>query len=114
MALPGAVCEVRGVLTPRDRRDAGWLVLLVMSFGLVIAPVLHSVSHAHGHQHGPVEQPDAPHGADSLEHQQLALLTGPEHLAVRRFAVALIEVPAFEQQAPVGERRFAPEQSQAP
>ncbi|WP_147451123.1 hypothetical protein [Corallococcus llansteffanensis] len=75
---------------PRDRRDLACLGLMVLVYGLAVAPVLHAVvghgggleGHAHGHGHGPGghvhrtgspaeqerfapgEAPEAPDGAD--------------------------------------------------
>jgi hypothetical protein len=75
-------------VTRRDRSDAGWLALLLLAFGLVVAPLLHSLRHAHGHSHGPAT-PTAPHGAGSLEHQALAFTAAPGVSAPTFFAVAL-------------------------
>ncbi|NVJ09554.1 hypothetical protein HUW63_30555 [Myxococcus sp. AM001] len=63
------------LLNPHDRRDLASLGLMVLVYGLVVAPVLHAVvehgdgghhhSHAHAHPHGRAHA----HGARS-EHAQ--------------------------------------------
>lgn len=80
-------------MTSRDRRDAGWLALFALVFGLVVAPLLHRVDHGHRHDHGaPV--PSAPHGAGSLEHQLLAFQAHAAPPLPIRFAV-LVSTPAL-------------------
>ncbi len=55
-------------MTRADRRDLGWLGLMLLLFGLVLAPLLHRLGHGHTHAHGPTTPAKAPHGAGSLEH----------------------------------------------
>ncbi len=57
------------MLTRKDRRDLSVLGLVLLTWGLLVAPLLHSVSHAHGHSHSHGGLPQsAPHGAGSVEH----------------------------------------------
>lgn len=63
----------------RDRFELGVLGLMLLAWGLLVAPALHAITHAHGHPHhhsAPTAPtaPDAPHGAGSVEHL-LALAT---------------------------------------
>lgn len=100
----------------RDRRDAAFLGLLVLAFGLVVAPLLHRFEHAdgHAHHHGSTTPDEPRHGEGSLEHQ-LASFTAPA-LTVEPsfFAVALTQPRAHEQRAPYLGARWTVEQPQGP
>lgn len=88
------------MLDPRDRRDLASLGLMVLVYGLAVAPVVHAVvghgarghGHVHaraahtgeehdtpgerGHEHGPGEGPGKKHGPDGHRH----LAGSVEHL----------------------------------
>lgn len=102
-------------MTRSDRRDAAFLGLLVLAFGLVVAPLLHRFEHGDGHHHHGSRTPDeSRHGEGSLEHQ-LASFTAPS-LAVEPvfFAVALTQPRAHQQRAPQLSARWTVEQPQGP
>lgn len=116
-ASPG----IRGSDTPafvirRDRRDLALLGLLVLAFGLVVAPLLHRFEHGdgHAHRHGSSAPDDSRHGEGSLEHQ-LASFTAPS-LAVEPifFAVAIAVPGAARQRSPDHNARWTAEQPQGP
>jgi len=99
-----------------DRRDAAFLGLLLLAFGLVVAPLLHRVEHGdgHSHHHGSSTPDESRHGEGSLEHQ-LASFTAPS-LTVEPifFAVALAKPRAHQQRAPNASDRWTAEQPQGP
>lgn len=66
------------MLNRTDRREWAALGLIALGWALLVAPVLHRETHAHGtqHSHGPAA-PGTQHGAGSLEHQALAFLSTP-------------------------------------
>ncbi len=104
------------IVTRSDRRDAAFLGLLVLAFGLVVAPLLHRFEHGdgHAHHHGSTPPEEARHGEGSLEHQ-LASFTAPS-LAVEPvfFAVALNQPRAHQQRGPHLNARWTVEQPQGP
>jgi hypothetical protein len=110
------VSAMAASVTRRDRRDLALLGLLVLAFGLVVAPLLHRFEHGdgHTHHHGSSPPDDSRHGEGSLEHQ-LASFTSPS-LAVEPvfFAVALEQPHAHQQQAPSTSARWTAEQPQGP
>jgi hypothetical protein len=59
-------------VTHSDRRDFGVLALLLLAWGLLAAPLLHTVEHAHGHRH---HHKAAPGG--NLEHFSALALVAP-------------------------------------
>lgn len=102
-------------MTRSDRRDAAFLGLLVLAFGLVVAPLLHRFEHGHGHHHHGSSTPDeSRHGEGALEHQ-LASFTAPS-LAVEPvfFAVALTQPRARQPRATHVNARWTVEQPQGP
>lgn len=104
-------------VTRRDRRDLALLGLLLLAFGLVVAPLLHRFEHGDGHahhHHGSSTPDDSRHGEGSLEHQ-LASFTAPA-LAVEPvfFAVALAAPRAAHQRSPDTTARWTAEQPQGP
>ncbi|MDP1921207.1 MAG: hypothetical protein Q8L14_33510 [Myxococcales bacterium] len=103
-------------MTRSERRDAAFLGLLLLAFGLVVAPLLHRFEHGdgHGHHHGSSTPDESRHGEGALEHQ-LASFTAPT-LAVEPifFAVALTQPRAHQQGAPHLTARWTVEQPQGP
>jgi hypothetical protein len=85
----------------RDRVELTVLGLLALTWGLVVAPLLHSREHGHRHTHGaPVQQPGS-HGVGSVEHL-LAIANEPVEVALTAviwFALstqrALVPQPTF-------------------
>lgn len=75
-----------------DQRDAAFLGLVVLAFGLVVAPLLHRAAHHHDHHHGPVSPVDSSHGRGALEHQ-LASFTAPPQAAGPVFFAVAVAVP---------------------
>ncbi len=91
------------------------LGLLALAWCLVAAPLLHRLTHAHGHQHthsGPVKP--GGHGDGSFEHQSVTFTAGATMPVVTPVLLALVVRDAVVPQAPalVSPRRV--EQSQAP
>ncbi|MBM4781405.1 MAG: hypothetical protein GQE15_27300 [Archangiaceae bacterium] len=98
-------------MTRRDRRDAAWLGLVLLAFGLLIAPLLHGVDHGHSHSHGPAQ---SRHGAGSLEHQSLAFSSPAAIVEPTFFAVALGTPQATSRHAVDVSARWTAEQPQGP
>lgn len=98
-------------VTRRDRRDGAWLGLMLLAFGLLIAPLLHGVDHGHAHSHGPSQ---ARHGDSSLEHQSLAFASPAVVNEPTFFAVALGAPVSTSQQWPALTPRWTAEQPQGP
>lgn len=68
----------------RDRVELSVLGLLVLGWALVVAPLVHTVEHAHGHAHhhgAPAKGEPATHGVGSAEHLQ-AVVSGPAAMPV--------------------------------
>ncbi len=102
-------------MTRSERKDAAFLGLLLLAFGLVVAPLLHRFEHDDGHHHHGSTTPDeSRHGEGALEHQ-LASFTAPA-LAVEPvfFAVALTHPRVDQQAAPQLGARWTVEQPQGP
>lgn len=92
------------------------LGLVVLAWGLFVAPLLHRETHVHGvaHSHGSAPVKQAPHGAGSLEHQDLAMASAP---VVAQPVVVMVTVAMGRELAPAspslaGVRRV--EMAQAP
>lgn len=66
------------VFTRRDRFELGVLGLMLLAWGLLVAPALHALTHAHGHphHHSVPTAPGLPHGAGSVEHLLALATTG--------------------------------------
>lgn len=97
-----------------DRHDAAWLALFVAAFGFIVAPLLHGLEHEHGHRHGPVEAPSAPHGQGSLEHQSLGFIT-PAVVVEPTFFLVELDTLAEPTVRPVWLAQvFSPAQPQGP
>lgn len=98
------------------------LGLVVLGWGLLVAPLLHRETHAHGatHSHGaPSKQPSkqAPvdqHGAGSLEHGSFALAGAPALPIAVVVQLASTVTPALAPEAPWRAPARRVEQSQAP
>lgn len=100
-----------------DRRDLGLLALLVLAFGLVVAPLLHLVAHAGAghHHHGPVTpSADDAHGAGALEHQAAAFTAPADPPPPVFFAVRVSEPRREPHGSSSRERRWTPAQPQGP
>lgn len=98
-------------MTRRDRRDGAWLGLMLLAFGLLVAPLLHGIDHGHSHSHGPSQ---SSHGAGSLEHQSLAFASPAEVVEPTFFAVGLGVSKSASQHAPELASRWSAEQPQGP
>ena len=83
-------------------------------FGFVFAPLLHTVTHAHGHAHRHEGAPADQHAGSSLEHFTLATNEAPAALTVivLRWAVPLERL--VEAPSPRLEERRRSEQAQGP
>ncbi|MFZ5439284.1 MAG: hypothetical protein ACOZQL_04705 [Myxococcota bacterium] len=103
------------LLARRDRREWAVLGLVLLAWGLLVAPLVHRESHAHGHRHshGPT-QPSSPHGAASLEHQALSFVEGPATPTPIFLASLLVVRPELVPQTPERRVHRRVEQSQAP
>lgn len=88
------------------------LLVTVVAWGVVVAPVLHAADHDHGHRHGPISS--RPHGADSLEHQLLAYATPTELSPPARICSWSDVSAAPARPPPVLARRVTPAQPQGP
>ncbi|MGV3623568.1 MAG: hypothetical protein ACO1OB_22300 [Archangium sp.] len=99
------------MLSRVDRREWAVLGLMALAWCLVAAPLLHQLTHAHGHRHthnAPVQQ------AGNFEHQSVAFTQAPPmpQLAPVLLAMAVEEVPVPSMPWLISARRVA--QSQAP
>jgi hypothetical protein len=104
-------------VTCRDRRDLALLGLLVLAFGLVVAPLLHRFEHRGGHahhRHGSSMPDDSRHGEGSLEHQLASFTTPSVAVEPVFFAVALNQPQPHQQRAPSTSARWTAEQPQGP
>lgn len=65
------------MLSKNDRREWAVLGLIALGWALLVAPLVHRETHAHGtaHSHGP--NSPLKHGDGSLEHQALAFFDAP-------------------------------------
>lgn len=101
-----------------DRRELAVLGLVVLGWGLLVSPLLHRETHAHGatHSHGaPSKQaPVERHGAGSLEHGSFALAAAPALPPVVVVQLALAVTPVVAPEAPWRAPARRVEQSQAP
>lgn len=90
-----------------DRREWAVLGLVVLAWCLLVAPLLHRLTHAHGHTH-------AHASSANFEHQTLSFTapaeTTPLLALVTRLELARVGQPA----APAVEPQRRVEQSQAP
>lgn len=82
-----------------DRREWAVLGLMALAWCLVFAPVLHRLTHSHGHRHAHSGAPTDQHGAGTFEHQSVTftnVATSPV-VTLQLFAVftprALAPVP---------------------
>ncbi len=96
------------MLARRDRREWAVLGLVALGWCLLIAPVLHRETHAHGTPHSHQQ------GSGNFEHQSIAFVAPVDVVDVPGVWVAVAEVGDV---APLavelrGQRRV--EQSQAP
>ena len=82
------------------------LALVLALFGFVFAPLLHTVTHEHGHAHH--------HQGKSLEHFTLATHAAPPELSVLALRVAIFVERALEAPTPRLEERRRTEQAQGP
>lgn len=79
-----------------DRRELAVLGLLALAWCLVVAPVLHRLTHAHGHQHThttPVKQQG--HGDGTFEHQSVTFTAAAAAPTLTLQLVALATQPAL-------------------
>lgn len=106
-----AVLRRRGVRR-EDRRDFGYLALMALVFGLVLAPILHRANHEHGHQH-PGSTPTS-HAGGSLEHQLLSVQRPAEPVSPSFFAIALVDPPRSRPSDPAIATAWPTEQPQGP
>jgi hypothetical protein len=89
------------VLTRKDRRDLSVLGLVLLAWGLLVAPLLHSLTHAHGHAHSHAGLPTkAPHGTGSVEHLLALASPAPALPEVTRVQVLLALASEVEPVAP--------------
>ncbi|WNZ62127.1 hypothetical protein QEG98_41005 [Myxococcus sp. MxC21-1] len=120
------------MLNPHDRRDLASLGLMVLVYGLVVAPVLHAVvehgdgghhhSHAHSHPHGRAHAhgagnehahrgdegagEPAPDGERKSEHEHL---TGSvEHLQAVALTWAVMKLPRVREVSWLAELQRGP------
>ena len=104
----------------KDRQELGVLGLLVLAWGLLVAPVAHAFTHAHGHAHthgAPSKKSPAPHTAPDgggVEHLRAVATEGAVVEAPLRLAsvAALTELRA--PRAPALARWTSAEQPQGP
>jgi hypothetical protein len=82
------------------------LALVLALFGFVLAPLLHTVTHEHGHAHH--------HQGKSLEHFTLATHAAPPELSVIVLRVAVDLERVAEVPSPRLEERRRSEQAQGP
>ena len=69
------------------------LGLMVLAFGLLVAPLTHALKHDHRHTHGAPPAQSGPHGEGAVEHL-LALATQAPAVPVllrERFLVTLVQ-----------------------
>ena len=88
---------------------------MALAWCLMVAPLLHRLTHAHGHQHthnGPVQQ--SGHGDGSFEHQSAVFTRAPSMSLVAPVLLAMVVGEAVAPGIPelISTRRV--EQSQAP
>lgn len=91
----------------RDRVELSVLGLVLLAWGLLVAPVLHSFAHAHGHEHVHAS-------AQNLEHHAVAFVDAPPQVELQAewLLVSRERPPAPVAPQLVATRRV--EQSQAP
>lgn len=92
----------------RDRRELAALGLVVLAWGLLVAPLAHATSHAQKHQHvhgasrsvrnQSSDQPSDQHGAGTVEHL-LALATQAPPVPELQRVLTIRELAPFAQPA---------------
>ncbi|MFO0600341.1 MAG: hypothetical protein U0228_33840 [Myxococcaceae bacterium] len=97
-------------MTRSDRKDLAVLGLVLLGWGLLVAPLLHASTHAHGHAHSH-GLPQGPHGAGTLEHLSLACLETP---ALPELVPQLTIVALREPIAPAAPAVFVPRRAEQP
>lgn len=91
------------------------LGLVALVWALVVAPALHAVEHAHGHQHHHGAPSDGSHHGDgSLEHQHALFVDPPAAPVLVAQWHALPRVEPRCPEAPSLASSFRPEQPQGP
>ncbi|MDX2009643.1 MAG: hypothetical protein SFW67_05615 [Myxococcaceae bacterium] len=101
-------------MTRADRRDLGWLGLMLLLFGLVVAPLLHREGHGHAHQHGSDVPARGTHGAGSVEHLDALVQLAAPPAPPRFVAIATATTPLIGRDNPVLVARVAVAQPQGP
>jgi hypothetical protein len=56
------------VFDRRDRWELAFLGLVVLAWGLLVAPIVHSFEHGHRHTHGLPSDPSRHAGEGTVEH----------------------------------------------
>ena len=97
-----------------DRRDLAVVGLWVLSWALVLAPLLHSVTHEHGQAHSHGALPSESHGAGSTAHLQAVFVEPAVTLDVVFAAQRVAVASATSPQAPHVERWNSVEEPQGP
>ncbi|MCU0700598.1 MAG: hypothetical protein MUC96_29160 [Myxococcaceae bacterium] len=101
-------------MTRADRRDLGWLGLMLLLFGLVLAPLLHREGHDHAHHHGSDVPADVPHGAGSVEHLDALVRLAPALAAPRFVPIETAAAPIVTRENPLLVARLTVAQPQGP
>lgn len=99
----------------RDRVELSVLGLVVLAWGLLVSPLLHSLAHAHahGHEHGAPARSTG-HGAGSLEHHAAAFLETPAHVELTSTWLLVSRSRPLEPRAPWFEHVGGVELAQGP
>jgi hypothetical protein len=96
-----------------DRRDGGWLGLVLLGWGLLVAPLLHGFGHdADNHHHRPAAP--AQHGQGSLEHGLVAAIAPTPQTEWRPLLMAMVEQVPLVPVRPALKPRWVPLRGQAP
>ncbi len=94
-----------GLFLRSDRRELAVLGLVVLAWGLLVAPLTHAWTHArdgHGHSHG-VPASASQHGAGSLEHLLVVACAAPATPELTRVGTVLVLAEVARPASPVVE-----------